>query len=186
MIDLLDKLSGKNVCINWFLEINLPTGWEYLHTGAGVTTLDGKEWRGVGDPIGGRLIAMSDVEEGRFGQASAVTITLSGADRAFIKSIHDMSGSIEGREANLYFGLFNAETAELVANLRNPFPGRLTSPRISFGELGKRTVTIVIESFWSGQNFPFGGKWNFAGLRKANAGDLGGSLIGVDTEEQYQ
>lgn len=181
----LEKLSGPHVARNWFLDLDLPTGRSYLHSGAGRITMDGKEWRGISDPIGGRLVSLDGIEEARFGQATAITITLSGANRAFLKSVHDTALAIEGREAILYFSVFDTETAELLLGPQRMFPGKMTAPEIIWGGIGMRTVSITIESRWAGQNYPFLGMWSPAGQRKRFPFDKGLDRIGIETAEIY-
>lgn len=185
----LEKLSGPHVARNWFLELDLPSGASYLHSGVGRYTIESKEWRGVSDPIGGRLVSLEGIEEARFGQATAITVTLSGANREFLKSVHDTARQLEGRPANLYFAVFDTETAELLLGLKRMFPGKMTAPEIAWGGVGIRTVSLTIESRWAGQNYPFLGKWTPAGQRKRYPGDppdKGLDFVGVETTEKYE
>lgn len=181
-------LSGPNIHRAWFLELDLPSGWSYLHSGVGRFTISSKEWRGVSDPIGGRLVSFSRVEEGRFGQATAIKVTLSGANREFLRSIHTTAAEIEGRNANLYFGVFDAETQTINTDigLKRVFPGLMSSPELEWGGAGLRTASITLESRWAGLRFPLNQKWNAAGQRKRYAGDKGLDLVGVKTAETYR
>lgn len=182
----LDKLSALHVGRGWFLEINLPDGWLYLHSGFGRATIDGKEWRGVSDPIGGRLVSMGNVEEARFGQATAIQITLSGVNKEFFQSVYTNRASLEGREANLYFLTRDPETQETLIPLKRVFDGLLSSPELIWENVGTRFVTITLESVWSGQNYPAVGRWSPSGQRKRYPGDKGLDLVGTKTAEQYK
>ncbi|MGH6861118.1 MAG: transcriptional regulator [Phyllobacterium sp.] len=181
-----EKLRRPHVARAWFLELDLPSGLARLHNGTGRVNIGGYEWRGVTDPIGGQLVAMDNVEEPRFGQAVAVNITLSGANRAFFKSVHTTSKQIEGRRADLYFAVFDAETGEVIIGLKKLFPGKLTSPSLKWSGVGSRDVSITIESIWSSQNFPFGGKWNGADQRRRYPGDKGLDFVGVKVSENWK
>lgn len=181
----LDRLAAPHVGRMWFLELDLPSGIHRLHNGTGRKTIGGHEWRGVTDPLGGQLVSMSSVEEPRFGQAVAVDISLSSANLAFFKSFHDVRGDIEGRRADIYFAVFDAETEEVLIGLRKLFPGKITAPKLKWQGIGLRAVSITVESIWAGMNFPFGGKWNDADQRRRYPGDRGLQFVGVDVSETW-
>lgn len=181
----LDRLAAPHVGRNWFLELHLPSGIHRLHNGTGRKTVGGHEWRGVTDPLGGQLVQMSAVEEPRFGQAVAVDITLSGANREFFQSVHATRAAIEGSRADIYFAVFDAETEEVLIGLRKLFPGRLSAPKLKWQGIGIRSVSITVESIWSSMNYPFGGKWNDADQRRRYPGDKGLQYVGVDVSETW-
>ena len=182
----LNKLAGLHVGRGWFLEIDLPDGWLYLHSGFGRTTIDSKEWRGVSDPLSGRLVSMNNIEEARFGQATAIQITLSGVNREFFQSVYTNRASLEGRPANLYFLTRDPETQETLISLKRVFDGLLSSPELIWENVGTRFVTITLESVWSGQNYPAVGRWSPSGQRKRYPSDRGLDLVGTKTAEQYK
>lgn len=179
----LDRLAAPHVARGWFLELDLPSGLRRLHSGTGRKTLGNYDWTGVTDPVRGQLVHMSAVEEQRFGQAASVEITLSGANREFFASVHATRHEIEGRPANLYFIVFDAETEEVLIGLRNLFPGRVTAPKLKWQGIGIRSVTLTIEGIWSSMNFPFGGKWNDAELQRRFPGAKGLQYVGVEVSE---
>ena len=178
-----ELLAGPHVTRSWFLEMNLPTGWAYFHTGTGRITLDGKVWRGVADPIAGALVSISDIEEARQGAAPAVQIVMSGANKEFLQSIHANKNDIEGREANLHFAVSDPETGKIIMGLKRLFPGYLSSPEIVWEAMGTRTVAVKIESRWAGFNFQPLGKWSPSGQRRRYPGDKGLDFMGVDISE---
>jgi hypothetical protein len=182
----LDKLSRPHVARAWFLEMDLPAGVSRLHNGTGRVVLDGFEWRGVTDPIGSQLVDIDAVEEPRFGQASAVKVTLSGANRAFFASVHANARDIEGRDALLYWAAFDAETQEVIIGPKLLFPGKLSSPTLRWAGLGLRTVSVTIESIWSSQNYSFGGRWTDADQRRRYPGDKGLQYVGISVAEQWE
>ncbi|MDR7220361.1 transcriptional regulator [Aminobacter aminovorans] len=179
-------LSSPHVARAWFLELDLSDGLLRLHNGVGRITVGGRDWNGVTNPLGGQMVSLSNVEEPRFGQAVAVNITLSGANRAFLQTVHSTRREIEGRRADLYWAAFDGETGELLLGLKRLFPGKITSPVIHWQGIGSRLVNVTIESIWSGDNYPFGGRWNDADQRRRYPGDKGLQYVGVKVQEQWQ
>lgn len=180
-------LARPHVARLWFAELDLPQGISYLHSGTGRVEIDGQEWIGVSDPLSGRLVGMSQVEEPAFGQAAAVTLALSGANREFIRSVHATAREIEGRSAELYWAAFDGETQDILIGLTPLFPhGRMTSPSIQWSGLGRRTVSITIENIFAAQNFPPGGRWNHAGQVQRYPGDFGLEYVGVEISETWR
>ncbi|MEP9374992.1 transcriptional regulator [Mesorhizobium sp. KR1-2] len=183
----LDWLARPHIARAWFLALDLPSGLHRLHSGTGRVTVGGHEWRGVTDPISGQLVSLSNVEEPRFGRAVALNITLSGANREFFKSVHATRRQIEGRRADLYFVVFDGETGTVwPRGLAQLFPGKITSPVLQWSGIGARTVSVTLESLWSSQNFPFGGKWNGADQRGRFPGDKGFDFVGVKVSENWK
>lgn len=181
-----DALSSPHVARAWFLEIELPTETARFHSGTGTKTMGGFEWRGVTDPLGGQFVSMTTVEEPRFGQAISVNITLSGANIAFFKSVHDEARAIEGVSGKLYFAVFNGETEEILIDLTLLFPGKVTSPKLSWQGVGTRSIGLTLESIWSSQNFPFGSKWTDADQQRRYPDDEGLQFVGVKVSENWK
>ena len=181
----LDRLAAPHVGRAWFLELDLSSGIHRLHNATGRKVVGGHEWRGVTDPGNMQLVAMSAVDEPRFGQAVAVDVTVSGANLAFFRSFHDARRDIEGRRADLFFAVFDAESEEILIPLRKLFPGRITAPKLRWDGIGTRAISITIESIWSGMNYPFGGKWNDADQRRRHPGDKGLQYVGIDVSEKW-
>lgn len=178
-----ERLGAPHIARSWFAELDLPSGVSRLHNGIGNLTMGGHEWIGVTDPVRGQLVAIQDVEDPRFGQATSLSITLGGANKEFLKSVHATAAQIEGRRADIYFGVFDGETGEAVIGLKKLFPGFMSAPSIHWQGIGSRTVELTIESMWSSQNFPFGGKWNGADQRRRFPGDKGLDFVGVKVKE---
>lgn len=183
--DDLDRLSAPHVGRCWFMEMDLPSGIHRVHNGTGRKVLNGHEWRGVTDPLDGRIVSISAVEEPRFGQAVAVEITLSGANLAFFKSFHDARHEIEGRRADLFFAVFDAETEEILVPMKKLFPGRISAPKLRWQGIGVRAVSITVESIWSSMNYPFGGRWNDADHRRRHPGQKGMQYVGIEVSETW-
>lgn len=183
----MDLLARPHISRAWFAALDLVQGISYLHSGTGRVTIDGVEWRGVSDPLSGRLVGISQVEEPAFGQASAVTLTLSGANREFIQSVHATAREIEGRQADIYWAAFDGESQTIILGLKKLFPrGRMTSPAIHWTGINQRTVSVTIENIFASQNFPPGGRWNHAGQLQRYPGDLGLEYVGVDISETWR
>lgn len=187
----VDKLARPHVARAWFGDFDFPDGVLYLHSGEGRLQInrDGKdiEYRGVSDPLSGRLVNISQVEEPRFGAATAVNITLTGVSRDFIAEVFNNGGKIEGRPATLYWAAFDGETQEIITSLVPLFPrGRMSAPSITWQGLGVRYVSLTIENIWASQNFAPNGRWNDADQRRRFPGDRGLQYVGVEVHETWQ
>lgn len=179
-------LAGPHIARAWFAQIDLPSGMSYLHSGTGRVTVGGHEYRGVSDPVGGRLVSIGQVDEPQFGQAAVVQIVLTGVGASFLREVKDTARQIEGRSANIYWVAFDGETQQIKTALIPVFPfGRMTAPSISGQGIGVRAVTITVESIWQAKNFPPGGRWNPAGQRARYAGDKGLDFVGVEITEYW-
>ena len=179
-------LKGPHIARAWFAVLDLPSGMSYLHSGTGRITVGGQEYRGVSDPVGGRLVSIGQVDEPQFGQAASVEITLTGVTKAFLQSVHSTAAQIEGRSANVYWAAFDGETQQIKTALIPVFPfGRMTRPKINFQGIGTRIVTITIESIWQAKNFPPGGRWTPADQRARFSGDKGLDRVGVEITEYW-
>ena len=182
--DEIDELARPHVIRAWFVVLDLPAGVRRLHNGAGTVFIGGYQWLGVSDPVGGRLVGLSNIEEPAFGQASAVTITLTGVDYAFLREFWDARRAVEGRQADIYWAAFDAETQQPVTGLIALYAkGQLTSPARQRSGLGRATITITIENIWASQNFTTGQRWSPAGRREAYPGDLAMDFVNVKVNE---
>lgn len=180
------RLSGPHVARLWLAEIDLPSGVKRLHNGVGNMTLGGHEWRGVTDPVGGQLVNVGAVEDPRFGQAASVEIVIGGISSAFWREMKQTAREIEGRRCDLFWAAFDPETGEIDITLKKLFPGRVSAPALHRQGIGVRTVSLTIESMWSAQNYPFGGRWNSADQMRRYPGDRGGQFIGVKVQETFK
>jgi hypothetical protein len=171
----LDALAAPHVARAWFAMLDLPSGVSRLHSGVGTITVDGQ------------LVSLAGVEEPAFGQAAAVTITLTGADKAFLQSVHATRRQIEGREANIYWCAFDGETQKPLMALKGLFTrGRMSAPSLQWSGLGIRTVSLTIENIWASQNFAPGRKWNPADQRRLYPGDAGLDYVGQKVSEDWR
>ena len=168
----------------WFAELDLPSGLARMHGGAGRIDVGGYEWRGITDPGGQQLVSIGMVEEPRFGQAAKIDIVISGVNIDFLRSVKNTAREIEGRRADVFFCLFDQETAEpWPTGLKKVFPGKLSAPLMRWSGKGERTVAFSIEGPFQSQNYPFGGKWNPADQRRRYPGDKGLDFVGVKVQE---
>jgi len=182
----LDALSAPHVGRAWFVDIQIPGNRLRLHNGVGRVSVGGHEWRGVTDPIGGRLVSIAEVEDPQFGQAPAVQIGLTGVDVAFVREVHATARDLEGVPADVYWAMFDPETGAELIPLRRLFPGTLSAPLISWPGPGRRAVAFTIESVWSGKNYQPGRKWNGAEQRRRYPGDLGLDFVGVKVADNWR
>ncbi len=181
----MDWLSGPHVSRAWFGVFDFPTGVQYLHNGVGRVTVEGQEYVGVTDPVAGVLVGISAVEDPRFGQAAKVDIVLGGVNAEFYRSVKAHARGIEGRSATLRFAAFDPETGQLKL-FKNLFPGKMSAPTLHRQGVGTRYVGLTVESFWEAQNFPFGGKWNYADQLRRYPGDKGLQFVGVKVSEKWE
>lgn len=182
----LSPYDRPHVGPGYFLEADLPSGVAYFHNGVGRVTIGGHTWRGVTDPRGTQLVELSAIDEPRFGTASAVQVTISGANAAFFKSMHDTARELEGRDATLYRADFDGETKQAITDLREIFRAQISAPTLRWEGIGVRTVGFTLESIWSAQNFPFGGRWNDADQQRRYPGDKGLRYVGQEVTEQWK
>lgn len=183
----LDALSGPHVQRAWFAHIVVPSGEYRYHTGLGPKEIGGYTWHGISDPFGGQLVALSSVEEPRFGQAVAVDAAMSGANKEFLKTMWADRFAIEGAQCDLYFAVFDAETGETLIGLKKLFPGKLTAPRFSFVGAAIRAIYPRIVSIWEGLNFSATRyEWSPAGQRERYPGDKGLDFINSDIIEEFK
>lgn len=183
----LDRLSAPHIVRAWFAWLDLPAGEAWLHSGVGRVKVDDVEWLGVTDPIGGRLLSLGSITEPRFGQASAITLTLTGVSDEFLASFWSGRRAVEGRSALIWWAALDPETQEILIPRKSLFPrGRLTSPKIHRDGLGTRTASITIESIWSARNYPPGGRWSPADQKRRYPGDKGLDFVGVDIKEMWK
>jgi hypothetical protein len=183
----LDVLAAPHVARAWFAMLDLPSGLARLHSGVGTVTVGGFDWRGVTDPIGGRLVSLSGVEEPAFGQAAAVSITLTGADKEFLQSVHATRRQVEGRPANIYWCAFDGETQKPLLALKGLFTrGRMSAPSIQSSGIGVRTISLTVENIWASQNFAPGRKWNPADQQRLYPGDKGLDYVGQKVSEDWR
>lgn len=185
--ETLAALSGPHVQRAWFGEVDLPSGLRRLHTGMGPKTIGGHEWQGVSDPFGGQLVGVGAIEEPEFGQAPAIEIVMSGANKAFLKSMWDDRHAIEGAACDMSFATFDAETQEEVLPLELMFSGRLTAPRFSFIGASIRAIGMKVVSAFEGLNFPATrSAWSPSGQRERFPGDKGLDTINLEVVEEYK
>jgi len=177
-------LGALHVTRAWFARLDLPSGVSFLHSGVGTVVLEGDTYRGVTDPISGRLVSLGAIEEPAFGQAAALTVILSGVDVEFMRSVRADARAIEGRRADVWFCLFDQETQTPIGSKVAIFTrGIMSAPGLVWSGLGQRTVTLTIENVWNAKNFAPGGRWNAADQQRRFPGDLGGQFIGVKVSE---
>jgi hypothetical protein len=151
-----------------------------LHSGVGDFDYNGEKWLGVCDPIGGRLVSISGLEEPEFGQAAALTVVLSGADIEFVKYMRSVRNQIQGNECTVYWAAFDNEEKIMFGGLKTLFPrGRIWTPTFSLAGIATRTISLTIESIWSGMNFPSGIRWNSSDFQKVRPGDKFFDYAGV-------
>ncbi|RIK83558.1 MAG: transcriptional regulator [Hyphomicrobiales bacterium] len=182
-----EALSGLYIQPAWFAHVDFPSGERRLHTGMGPVEIGGHEWEGVSDPFGGQLVGLGAVEEPYFGQAPAVDVVMSGANREFLKSVWDDRHAIEGCSCDLYFATFDAETGEPVVMFRRMMQGRLTAPRVVINGPVVRAISLKIVGEFEGLNFPtMGSMWSPTGQRQRHSGDKGLDYINADVVEVYK
>lgn len=177
-------LKAPHVARAWFGYFDLPSGEAWLHNGVGRVTVEGQEYRGITDPVGGQLVSVSAIEDPRFGQAAKVDIIIGGVNAAFFASVKADARDLEGRTAIVRFAVFDPETGAM--RLFKPmFPGKMSAPKLHRESISERYIGMTIEGFWSAMNYPFGGKWSPADQRRRYPGDKGLDFVGIKVSEQW-
>jgi len=168
------KLQWLHVQRTWLAHCFFPQGERRLHTGMGPLDMGGYTWEGISDPFGGQLVGMSGIEEPIFGQAVAVEIVLSGANREFLKTVWTDRHAIIGRRCDLYFATVEPETGETLVDIKRMIRGKFSAPAFSIIGASVRAIKIKVVAPWEGLNFPETGyMWSPAGARQRNSGDKG-------------
>lgn len=177
-------LRRPSIARAWFADLDLLTGSWKLHNGFGDKLIDGQLWHGITDPAGGQIVSIGTVEDPRFGQAAKVDVVLSGINVDFLRSVKTNGRQLEGRRVDMYWCAFDQETQEVwPSGLKKLFPGKMSSPKISWRGINSRTVAFTIESLWHSQNFSFGGLWTPADQKVRYPGDKGLDYVGVKVQE---
>lgn len=177
-----DWLRRPHIARAWFGYFDLPSGAAWLHNGVGTITVQGQDYRGVSDPVGGQMVGISAVEDPRFGQAAKVDVVIGGVDVEFFRSVKRDARALEGRVAKLKWAMFDAETGEM-RMFKTLLPGRMSSPSLHRRGVSERYIVLGIESFWSAQNYPFGGRWTYADQMRRYPGDKGLQFVGQKVHE---
>jgi hypothetical protein len=175
-------LRRPHIARLWFGYFDLPSGEAWLHNGVGRITIAGQEYRGVTDPIGGQLVHVGAVEDPRFGQAAKVDIIIGGVNVEFFRSVKQDARDLEGRTARLTWAMFDMETGEMRL-FKTLLPGKMSAPSLHRRGISERYVALGVESFWSAQNYPFGGRWTDADQRRRFPGDKGLQFVGQKVHE---
>lgn len=183
----IEWLARPHISRVWFAALDLPSGVQYIHSGVGTFTHDGHDWLGIADPVGGRLVSMSQVEEPVFGQAASINFILSGVTAEFLQEWKAMAREMEGRPADVYWAAFDPETWQIWPDgLVAMFPsGRISSPGLHRIGLGVRAVSLTVESEFAAMNFPTGEQWSDADLQRRYPGVRGFEYLGQQISEQW-
>ena len=131
------QLQGEVISPVLFIEIELNSSTEYMWTGLGPVTWDGKVWQGVGN-----LLGVSAVQESSEFRANGVSISLSAVPLSQIAlALNEMK---QNKPVMVYFGLLD-ESEQIVLDPYRQFKGRLDVPKISDdGE--SATISVRVES----------------------------------------
>ena len=183
--ELQQRLTAPNVAVGEFLQLDLPSGTQFFHSGSGTALINGNKYRGVTDPVMGQLVSISNITDPQFGQAPIVEISLIAPNLDFYRSVREPQFPLEGSRALMSIGVFDAETEGLIGDLIPLFDGLFTAPSFMRMGIGVRAITIRIESFFNAQNFPFGGKWNDATQQRLFPGDVAFEFTGVEISESW-
>lgn len=170
----------------WLAHVFFPFGEKRYHFGIGTLDVAGETWEGLSDPDGSQLVGLDGMEEPRFGQAVAVRALFSGANRTFLKQVWDYAETMEGARCDLWWGVMDAETGEVLIAPKRRMRGKLTVPKLSIVGTSVRLIEIPIVSRWEGLNFPtVESEWSPTGQRRRHPGDKGLDLIGSNVVEVY-
>lgn len=187
-----EDLSQLHSGIGVYFHVFLPSGERRFHNGIGrdvTTRLHGstiieETWEGVTNPFGGAAVEFGEIEEVKFGAAPYLDLTMSGAERAFLKEVWDDRHAIEGSRCDVYVRAIDAEEGTQVMSLKRVLPGKLTAIKIKMTGSAIRQITCRVVSVFEGMNFPASRvDWSPAGQRQRYPGDLGLDEIGTKIVE---
>lgn len=163
-VEVAPLLENPHVCRHWFLRLFINGSYQYFHAGSGraKVELNGevKEWVGVSDWQGRKLVYMDDITFPDFEYSTIYTITLADADNALYRDVLQYGHKYEGAPTNLYFAMFNQVTETLMSGLVDLFPGYLTSPE-TLSNVTDTQIQFNVVSVWEKMNFSMGGRWNY-------------------------
>lgn len=183
---LLPWLENPTVICTVLARLYLYDGVARLHAGYGSLEVDGDVYLGVSDPGQTRMVQVSAIEEPRPGVASKITLTLSGVDAGFIRTVRSDMSRVEGRRADLMITFWDPATREAIGKPVVWFPyGTMTSPSIRFARPGARDFSLTIESIWSARNFSPAGQISDSDQRRRSPGDSACRNVGGNHIEKW-
>jgi len=181
------KLCQLHTGIGAFFHVFLPSGERRFHNGIGREVVNGHEWEGVTDPFGGAVVEFGEIEEPKFGSAPYIDLTISAANREFLKSVWDDRHDIEGSRCDVYTWVIDAEEGTELISIKRLFPGRITAIKVKMTGAAIRQISCRIVSVFEGLNFPASRfDWSPAGQRQRYPGDKGLDEIGTKVVEVYK
>jgi hypothetical protein len=152
-----------------FVEIYFSTGPVRLCSFNQPLLLNGLVFDAVG-----QLLQVSTIEDAATVHARGISVSLSGFDPAFLPLVLD--DFQVGLAATIYFGVFNTQTAQQVAETVIAWAGRTDEPTITFDE-NSATISIACESLLMDMNTPVPYRNTNQDQQIFHPGDLGFSWV---------
>lgn len=132
--------TAKNqICLLAFVELALPSGTLYLHTGYGTITSGGHDYLGMGS-IG----SIDPIREEADPFPRTVKMTLSGIDSTLVTAA--MSEQMFNRSVTLKRGFLDITAGTLVAPIETLWHGLVNRCQIKIEEGGATSIEVECES----------------------------------------
>lgn len=177
-------LGGPRVTYTILGRFDFASGTVHLWPGAGTLFgLGGHDWQGVTDPDGNRMVNISEVAMPEPGVASIIRVELTGIDADFIEAAYDDALEVEGRPAELFIQVFDANEDPIGAPKSLDPTSYMTAFSYRAGGIGERSVSISIEGIWSAKDFPPGARLTDIDQQRRNPGDRVCRFVGWTIEE---
>lgn len=145
-------LDGREVRRARLVLFDLASGpYRLWENGSGMLrTPDGNMWAGAG-----KIGQIGDIENGRGGQATSTTFSLSGVDPQNLAAALDASAQAKGREVRVYCQHYDDQWVPL-DNPYMTFGGVMDTLSIKAPDMSKRTVSLSAEGMFTARGFaPF-------------------------------
>lgn len=163
-------LSGSTVRIATLVEMQFVSKTMRLWNGAGLATVAGFEWEGVG-----AMGSIDGLAQTREPVSSKVTLRLSGVSAEVLAIARNTTADVQGRPAYIWLQLFDGEWQPVGARIP-VFWGVLQRINIMRSEAsghsgGERVCELEVENPFAGRARPSAGRFTDADQQARHPGD---------------
>lgn len=180
--DQVVRFSEEHVCYAILARLDFASGSVYLWEGGGKLTAGGQDWIGVSDPDGNRLVEIGEIVLPEPNVASAIRLGLTGLDATAIANVVADSAEVEGRPAELFICMFDADERPIGDPVSLDPLSYMTAFSYRVRGMSERSIAITIEGPWSGKNFAPGSQLTDADQQRRHPGDRVCKFVGSIAE----